>query len=478
MKSEVVDNSQINKEIKIEIDGETVRRTYDEISKKYAKSVNVPGFRPGHAPVGVIKTRFKDEIRSEVLRELVPDSINAAIEEHKLEVIGEPDVHLENSEGLAMNGSEPLSLHVHVEVMPDIELGTYKGLEVERLTRPVTDEQVDEALEQFRQSSASMEPVEDRAAESGDTVTVDLKGIFLDAPDDEPISVEEIEIELGAGKVQQEFSDNLLGVGSDDERTFTVNYPDDFTSPGLAGKRVEYTAKVTAVRKLALPELDDEWAKSLDQEGVTTLTELRDRAKADFAARAAEEAENHVRAELVKQMLEKHEIEVPAAFLQHQTNQLVENFARELMMRGVDPRTQDQSFWKMVGAQMQPQAEQDVRGMLLIERIADEEKIEIADDEIDAEIARLAEASGKSEEQVRATLTKNDGVRSIANRLRSRKALDIVVDNARVTDGEWREPEPEAVTANAEAVSDAAATDQTADEEANATNAETSSPST
>src|ERR1700712_5405668 len=117
MKSSVVDKSQINKEIKIEIDGDTVRRTHDAISNRYAKSASLPGFRPCHAPVSVVKTRFKDEIRTEVLRELVPDSINAAIEEHKLDVIGEPDVHLENSEGLAMNGTEPISLHVHVEVM-------------------------------------------------------------------------------------------------------------------------------------------------------------------------------------------------------------------------------------------------------------------------------------------------------------------------------------------------------------------------
>lgn len=472
MKSSVTDNSQINKEIKIEIDGDTVRKTYDQISQQYAKSVRVPGFRPGHTPTSVVKTRFKDEIRSEVLRELVPNAINEAIEEHKLDVIGEPDIHLENSEGLAMNGSEPISLHVHVEVMPKIELGEYKGLEIERRTRPVSDEDITQAIENYRQSAATMEAVEDRSAEAGDTVTVDLKGTFLDAPDDEPISVEDVEIELGGGKVQPEFSDNLLGVKTDDEKSFTVSYPEDFSSAGLAGKRVEYQAKVTAVRRQTLPELDDEWARSMDQEGVTTVAELHDRVRGDFQARAAEEADNRMRADLVKQMADKHEIEPPTAFIQHQTNQLVENFARELMMRGVDPRTQDKNFWQMVGNQMQPQAIEDVRGMLLIERIADEEKIEVSDDEINEEIERLAEASGQSVEQVRATLTKNDGVRSIANRLRSRKAIDIVVENARVTEGEWREPEPEAETAAAETASDAAPDEPTANEEANATKAD------
>jgi trigger factor len=472
MKSSVTDNSQVNKEIKIEIDTETIKKAYNEISQQYAKSARVPGFRPGHTPASVVKTRFKDEIRSEVLRAVVPDAINAAIEEHKLDVIGEPDVHLENSEGLTMTGAEPVSLHVHVEVMPNIELGEYKGLEIERLTRPVSEDDISQAIENVRQSAATLEPVEDRGAEDGDTVTVDLEGTFLDAPDNEPISVEDVEIELGGGKVQPEFSDNLLGVKADDEKTFTVNYPEDFSSVGLAGKRVEYAAKVTAVRRKALPDLDDEWVRSLDQEGVTTVAELNDRVRADFVARAAEEADNRLRADLVKQLADAHEIEAPTPFIQHQTNQLVENFARELMMRGVDPRTQDKSFWQMVGNQMQPQAEQDVRGMLLIERIADEEKIEVSDDEVNEEIERLAEASGQSVEQVRATLTKNDGVRSIANRLRSRKAIDIVVENARITDGEWREPEPEAATSETETASDAAPAEPTADEEANATNAD------
>lgn len=472
MKSTVTDNSQINKEIKIEIEGDLVRKTYDQISQQYAKSVRVPGFRPGHTPTSVVKTRFKDEIRSEVLRELVPDAVNAAIEEHKLDVIGEPDIHLENSEGLTMNGSEPISLHVHVEVMPKIELGEYKGLEIERRTRPVTDDMVEDLIQSFRQNAATLEPVEDRAAEAGDTVTVDLKGTFVEEPDKEPILVEDVDIELGGGKVQQEFSDNLLGVKADDEKDFTVAYPEDFSSEGLAGKKVDYHAKVSAVRRLTLPEVDDEWAKSMDQEGVTTVVEMRSHLRADLEGRAAHEADNRLRAELVKQMADKHEIETPSAFVQHQTNQLVENFARELMMRGVDPRTQDKSFWQMVGQQMQPQAIQDVRGMLLVDRIADEEKIEVSDDEINEEIEQLATSSGQSVEQVRATLTKNDGVRSIANRLRSRKALDIVVENARVTEGEWREPEPEVTTAETETTSDAAATEPTADEEANATTAD------
>ncbi|MEO6393016.1 MAG: trigger factor [Pyrinomonadaceae bacterium] len=478
MKSEVIDNSQIRKEIKIEIDGETVRRTYDEISSRYAKAVNVPGFRPGHAPVSVIKTRYKDDIRSEVLRELVPDSITAAIEEHKLEVIGEPDVHLENSEGLKMNGSEPISLHVHVEVMPDIALGAYKELEVERRVRPVTDELVDEAIEHLRQNSASLEAVEDRGAEVGDTVTVDLLGTFFDSPDAEPIKVDDVDIELGGGKVQQEFSDNLLGVKADEEKSFTVAYPEDFSSTGLAGKTVDYIAKVLAVRRLALPDIDDEFVKSLDTEGVTNVDELRARVRSDFEERHGLDADNLVRADLIKQMVDAHELEVPMAFIQHQTGQLVDNFARELAGRGIDPRGQDESFWRMVGAQMQPQAEQDVRGMLLIERIAEEEKIEVSDDEVAAEIERLAEATGQSVEQVRATLTKNEGERSIANRLRSRKALDLVVENARVTEGEWREPEPPAAAEESAAEPEAKSIDQTADEEENATSAEATSSTT
>src|SRR5436309_786612 len=335
MKTTVKEISPTRKQIDIEIDAEVVRAAYDQISDRYAKAANVPGFRPGHAPRAVVRTRFKAQIRSEVLREIIPDSVQEAIEEHKLEPLGEPELDFDNVEGLDQPGQKPLSFQVNVEILADINLGEYKGVEVTRRTRPARDEDIDRVIEQLREGSASLEPVEDRGAQLGDTVTASFYGKFLNDPNAEPINVEEVDVVLGDEGVVPEINENLTGAKPEDEKSFAVNYPPNFSSKGLAGKQVEYKVRVSAVRIKELPDLDDEWAQSL----------------------------------------------------------------------------------------------------------GDEEKIEVNDQEIEDEINAMADASRQSPEQVRAVLTKQGGERSIAPRLRNRKALDFLVANASVTDEEWKEEE-------------------------------------
>ncbi|PYS84921.1 MAG: hypothetical protein DMF70_04950, partial [Acidobacteria bacterium] len=166
----------VNVEVLPDIKLGDYKAVYDRISDKYAKGANVPGFRPGHAPRGVVRTRFKDQIRTELLRELLPDAVQKAVEEHKLAPLGEPELNLENSEGLSELGEKPISFSVNVEVLPDIKLGDYKGLEVARRTRPVNDEDLDRVIESLRENSATLEPVEDRGARPGDTVTANFYG--------------------------------------------------------------------------------------------------------------------------------------------------------------------------------------------------------------------------------------------------------------------------------------------------------------
>jgi trigger factor len=450
MKTEVKDISPTRKEIKIEIEANAVRSAYDRISDRYAQLATVPGFRRGHAPRSVVRTRFKDKIRSEVLQELVPQAVQDAIQSHALEVIGEPELHLDNTEGLDKMGTEPISLHVHVEVLPEVNLGEYKGLEAARRVRPVTDEDVDRVIEGLREASASLQPVEDRGAEIGDTVTVNFQGKFVETPDAEDISVEDVDVEIGGAGVQQEFTDNLTGVKPDEERTFTVNYPEDFTSKGLAGKTVEYKASATAVRRKELPELDDEWAKSLGEE-FESLANLREKVREDLEQRSSIESENRLRNEVMRKLVEAHPFDVPETLREHQAQHRLEAAVRDMMGRGIDPRGQEIN-WEGVRESLKEQADFDVRGSMLLDKIAEAEKIEVTDEEIEAEINSIAQGSRQTPEQVRAALTKQGGTTSIADRLRNRKALDLLIENARVTDEEWKEEEqnPESGIQNSE----------------------------
>ncbi len=437
MKTELKELSATRKQIDIQIDAAAVRAAYDQISDRYAKAANVPGFRPGHAPRAVVRTRFKDQIRTEVLRELLPEAAQNAIEEHKLAPLGEPEINLENTDGLNRLGDDPISFHIIVDVLPEIKLNEYKGLAATRRTRSVKDEDVDRVIESLRENSATLEPVEDRGAQLGDTVTANFHGKFLSEPEAEPINVEDVDVVLGGDGVVREINENLIGAKPDDEKTFTVDYPADFTSKGLAGKQVEYRIKVNALRIRELPDIDDEWAQSLGDE-IESLEQLREKIRSDLDQQVKNEADVKMRSELVRKLVEAHQFELPERLLEHQTEHRLESVVRDMMGHGVDPRD-PKLDWEKARDSLKEQAGYDLRGSLLLERIADEEKIEVGKQEIDDEINAVAEASRQSVEQVRAILTKQGGERSIAGRLRNRKALDFLVANANVTDEEWKD---------------------------------------
>ncbi|HYT48905.1 MAG TPA: trigger factor [Pyrinomonadaceae bacterium] len=441
MKTELKEISPTQKQIDIEIDADAVRVVYDRISDNYAKAANVPGFRPGHAPRGVVRTRFKDQIRTEVLRELLPDAVQKAIGEYKLEALGEPELNLDNSEGLDQLGQKPITFNVNVDVLPEIKLEKYKGLQATRRTRPVQDEDVNRVLEQLRESSASLQPVEDRGAQVGDTVTANFHGKFVNAPEAEPINVEDVDVLLGGEGVVQAITDNLTGAKPDDEKTFSVDYPQDFSARGLAGKQVEYTVKVNAVRIKELPDVDDEWAQSLGDE-IESLDQLKEKIGADLEAQAKNEAEGKLRTDLLRSLVDAHQFELPDRLVEHQTEHRFESVVRDMIGHGIDPRNPELD-WEKARDSLKEQARYELRSSLLLETIADEEKIEVSDQEIEDEINAIADASRQTAEQVRSVLTKQGGERSIAPRLRNRKALDFLVANANVTDEEWKEEKQE-----------------------------------
>src|SRR5256714_1778973 len=450
MKTEVIDVSETRKEIKIEIEAEEVRAEFDRVTGEYARAANVPGFRKGHAPTTVVRTRYKKDIQGDVLKRLVPGAVERAITESGLDVIGQPDVHLDNEE-LEKFGQEAIYLHAHVEVMPEVKLGEYKGLEAARRTRPVNEEAVERVIENLREASASLQPVEDRASEEGDTVTADIQGRYVEPPSDEDINVEDVDVVLGGEGVLPAFKENLTGVRADEVKTFTVAYPADFNAQGLAGKTIEYTATVSAVRRKEVPELDDEWVKSLGEEGVETVESLRERVRENLSKSAAHESEYRLRDDVLARLVEQHRFEVPETIVSYQANQTLQSMLRDMIARGIDPRGEDIN-WEAMRDVVRERAGDDVRCSMLLDRVAEAEGLEVSEEEVEAEIQAMAEGSRQSVEQVRAALTKQGGERSIADRLRNRKALDFIVTHANVRDEEWRDEAEAEAKASTEGV--------------------------
>ncbi|MDQ3131104.1 MAG: trigger factor [Acidobacteriota bacterium] len=437
MKTELKEISTTRKEIKIEIDAETVKTAYNKVSKKYANSANVPGFRKGNAPVDVVRMRFRDEIRNEVLQEVLPNAVTDAIEEHDLQPLAEPELHLDDAENMKLNGSQPVSIHIHVEVMPEIPTPEYKELEITRRVKPVLDSDIEDLIANRLQEQSALIPVENRKSETGDTVIVDLEGIFADEPDAEPIKADDLEIPIGDETIEKSFSENLTGLEEDEEKEFTVSYPADFSSPVLAGKTVNYKAKVKSVGTMETPELNDEWAQSLD-EGYETLADLRSKLREDLEKYAAGDADARLRNNAIAKFIEKHEFEVPKTLIEAQARNLLNNFAQDLQQRGVDLNKVEKEFVQMAYNQMQTQAERDVRGALLLEKIAELENVEVADAEVAEEIQKMADYYRASPEEIRSSLAQQQGgEENIKNNLRTRKAIEALIKHAKVTDGEW-----------------------------------------
>src|SRR6476661_4415614 len=310
MKSEIKEVSPTQKELTIEIDAETLKAAYGRVSKKFASKASVPGFRKGYAPVDVVRMRFKEEIKSEVLQDVVPTAVSDAINEHELHPLSEPHLHLDDHENVVINGSKPLSVHAHVEVMPEIPMPNYKGIEVTRRVKPVEDGEIEDLIAERLQREAALIPVEGRASEIGDTVMADLEGRFEDQPDADPIVANDLEIKLGDEVIEASFTENLVGVKEDEEKEFTVSYPAEFSSEALAGKTVHYKAKIKSVGRTETPELNDEWAKSLD-EGYESLADLRKKLRADMETYAKTDADARLRNNAVAKLIEENSFAVP-----------------------------------------------------------------------------------------------------------------------------------------------------------------------
>jgi len=428
----VADTAQCKKDLTIEVPVEEVKEQFDKTYDAYLRYAKVPGFRPGHVPRGVVKQRFGKDIKDEVLGQLLPHALQHAITDQKLHVVGSPEIN-----DLSFNEGEPLRFKASVEIVPEFELQPYKGIKATKRVARVSEEDVDGFLSELREGGAQLVPVEDRPAADGDYVSTNLVGKYVEPPEEEDLKADDVPIELGAEGVQPEFNEHLRGVQAGDVREFRVKYPEDFNAKNLAGKTLDFTATVVAVRKKELPELDDDFAQEVGN--YQTLDDLRQKIREDLEHRAEQQADLRLRDELVEQLVSAYEFPLPDSLIEKQTNERLREFIYYMMRSGISPQTAEQINWEERKGEERIRAVRDVRTAIIIEHIAEAEDIEVSPGEIDLEVARIAAAAREPVDAVRARLTKDGGLASIENRLRYQKALDVVVKSAEVTTEEFTE---------------------------------------
>jgi trigger factor len=430
--SKTVDSNNkdgVKREISVEVPADEVTRETEAIILKYQKVARLPGFRKGHVPASMIRHRFAEDLKSDVVEALVPRYFRKEAEKLGMIPVSQPRVT-----ELHIHDGEPLTFKASFEVMPEIRVEGYKELRAEHPEITVTDEDVEQALASVREQHATFTSVEGRPLADGDFAQASFDGQPKDgakdaakhgkAGDANPVHMDEVLIEIGGQNTVPEFTENLRGVSAGEERSFEVAYAADAPDNRLAGKTFVYTVKVQAIKRKDMPELNDDFAKELGE--FTTLDQVRKQIRENMIAEKRHAAEHEAKEKLTAELVRRNDFEVPESLVERQIDLRLERGLRALAAQGMKMEDMKKMDLPRLRVGQREQALQDVKSSLLLDRVAELEKIEVDEEELNREIASLAKQSKQTPEAVRARLTQDGGLDRIRNRIRSEKTLNFL----------------------------------------------------
>jgi len=420
--AETKNKESVKREISVEIPADEVARETEVIIQKYQKVARLPGFRAGHVPASIIKQRFGEEVKSDVVEALVPKYFRREAEKQGLMPVSQPRVT-----DLHIHDSEPLRFKASFEVMPEIPVEGYKELRADKPEIAVNDEEVEQALDNVREQHATFTSVEGRPLADGDFAQASLDGRPKDGQatkDANPVHMDEVLVEIGGKNTMPEFTEHLRGASAGAERTFEVNYPQDASDKRLAGKTFSYTVKIHAIKQKSLPELNDEFAKELGE--FTSMDAVKREIRENMEAEKRHTAEHEAKDKLVAELVKRNGFEVPESLVERQIDLRLERGLRALAAQGMKMEDMKKMDLPRLRVGQREQALQDVKSSLLLERIAELENITVSDHELNQEVEALAKQTKQTPEAVRARLTQDGGLDRIRNRIRSEKALNFL----------------------------------------------------
>lgn len=407
----------------VEVSAEKVNQGLDAAFKKVVKQVNVPGFRKGKMPRGLFEKRFGIEsLYQDALDILLPEAYGDAIDEIGIEPVDRPKIDVEQIE----KGKE-LIFKATVTVKPEVQLGEYKGLEVEPFDTNVTDEDVTKELEGLQKRYAELVVKEDGKAENGDTVVIDFEG-SVDGEAFEGGQADNYSLELGSGSFIPGFEDQLVGVSTGDSKDVEVTFPEDYHAAELAGKIAVFKVTVHEIKAKELPALDDDFAKDVDDE-VESLDQLKEKTTTRLKEQKEHEAEHHLRDSVVEKAAENAEIDIPQVMIDNEVNRMLQEFDQRLQMQGMNLQLYYQYSGQDENAlreQMKEEAGKRVRVSLTLEAIAKVENLEATEEDVKAELDKMAEMYKMTVKDIIKSLGSDEGVKSD---LRLQKAVDFLVEN-------------------------------------------------
>lgn len=407
----------------VEVDAETFNKALDDAFKKVVKQVSIPGFRKGKVPRGLFEQRFGVEsLYQDALDILLPVEYPKAIDEGGIEPVDRPEIDVEKIEK-----GESLIFTAKVTVKPEVKLGDYKGLNVEKDDTSVSDEDVQEELKAMQNRQAELVVKEEGAIENGDTVVLDFEG-FVDGEAFEGGKAENYSLEVGSGSFIPGFEEQLVGLEAGAEKDVEVTFPEEYHAEDLAGKPAVFKVKIHEIKAKELPRLDDEFAKDVDEE-VETIAELTEKTKKRLEEAKENEAEGKLREELVAKASENAEVDVPQAMVDTELDRMMKEFEQRLQMQGMNLELyfqfsgQDEEALK---EQMKEDAAKRVKSNLTLEAIAAAEDLQVSDEEVEEELSKMAEAYNMPVENIKQAIGSTEAMKED---LKVRKAIDFLVEN-------------------------------------------------
>ncbi|MBQ4155686.1 MAG: trigger factor [Clostridia bacterium] len=414
-------------ELVVAIDAETFEKAVDVAFKKNVKKLQVPGFRKGKAPRGIVEKMYGENVfYEEALNECYPEAIDGAAKEAGVEIVDFQDVEFD----LKSIGKEGVEFSVKVTVKPEVTVKNYKGLKAEKASVEVTDEDVNAEIERFRERASTMVPVEDRAAQNDDIVVFDFDG-YVDGEAFEGGKAEGYSLKLGSGQFIPGFEDQIVGKAIDEEFDVNVTFPEDYHAEELKGKEAVFKCKLHEIKTRVLPEVDDEFAKDVSE--FETLDELKEDIKKKVAERKEADAETGLQNQLIEAMLEGFEAEIPEAMIETKVMENIRDFDYSLQMQGLNM----QQYIQYMGLtldnlkeQYKEQSEKQVKMRLAFEKIAELEALEPTEEEIEAQFKEYAEMYSMDVDKIKASIPQDELVKD----LKVKKASDFIKDNAKITE--------------------------------------------
>ena len=415
--------------LKVTVPAEKVNKALDQAFKKVVKQINVPGFRKGKVPRPIFEQRFGVEaLYQDAVDILLPEAYGEAIDETGINPVAQPEVNITQIEK-----GKDFIFEATVTVEPEVQLGDYKGLEIEKQDSELTDEELEESINHSLGHMAEMVVKEDGAVENGDTVNIDFSG-SVDGEEFEGGQAEGYDLEVGSGSFIPGFEEQLEGMKTGEEKDVVVTFPEEYHAEELAGKEATFKTKVNEIKYKDVPELNDEIANELDAEA-NSVDEYKENLRKRLAEQKATEAENTEKEEAIKKATDNATIDIPQAMIDTELDRMVQEFGQRIQQQGLDLQTyfqisgQDES---QLREQMKDDAEQRVKTNLTLTAIADAENIEVSDEDIDKELEKMSEQFNISVEDIKNTLGNTDIVK---NDVRIQKVIDLLKDNAKLVEG-------------------------------------------